>query len=998
MINKNISIWRGSATPPTNYHLWEKEDGGLYVYLDEKWQHLVTPADKTILDKHQKQLDKIKNLALTEIDPIDTNTYKSYQLKSDDNIFGTTINIPKDRFIKQVTLGYDNATIDESTGIITIGTGLSKEYLLFSVALQSGNYELVSINLTNFLTEKDYSNGLEVVDNKLKVKVDPSSEEYLKVSNNGIKVEGINTNFNKVNERLTTISNTQIKRSEMGVANGIATLDNNGTIPYNQLPAIADDEDLIGVNNRLKLKDRVYDPDNFSGKGYVILRKNIINGKNILTQDMINEPNTVYEIRYDFDLNNEEINIKDRCVLNFVGGSFKNGILNNICEISGVGCIDINLKYSGEFGDINSPVKMYKTCFDYNIRYMELYYASKYNVPIVLDFKNNTPSRFGASGDLVSDDSNSLQALLDTSSYYGGDADLTSVSNANAKGYLIGKPIVIKSSNNPDYDYRQRPLINKIYSDYSNEYSGKGCYIKAVNLNENEGAINLKAFGNGWPNCTNINNLYIDSTDETNHHNSFALLFEDGLLNRFHKCMFNGRNGVLNICGIDPISYSKIGVLWEQCIFESSNQDYGFAYSDGKMFGAGRSSGDNVLFINCEFGATTEIYVNNVKFINCMWSIKIGRPKAIPNTLGYSLGKEFGEFDFSTNLLIEPCTHCVLEQCYFEDFNTAVFINYNKGIPFGGEVTINNCYINGRTNQTKDGVHYYADYGLHIGANVLRGLVQLNNTYFRNTDYNEIFPFFQNAAILNDSKTCKVLYNNLNYGYEDTPSELKRNLPYYKGPILFNSEKYKNKIIGNIKHEYTSDLLIFTCDSKKYLQKYKLTVIAEKTETGQLYGSIKNRGNTIFEFSLKNGVYDEENKAYIYQTEDLNLSFDYNEEYTFSVYVESKDFVNAYYELEINDFNGVPISDFSKRPKLLTEKQKGLECWEDGKLYVWNGEKWLYHQFSQYNTSGETSQRPQNIPIGFQYYDTTLKKYIVWNGTEWTNMDGTNLDTPTTNR
>lgn len=210
MINKNISIWRGSATPPTNYHLWEKEDGGLYVYLDEKWQHLVTPTDKTILDKHQQQLDKIKNLALTEIDPTDTNTYKSYQLKSDDNVFGTTINIPKDRFIKQVTLGYDNATIDESTGIITIGTGLSKEYLLFSVVLESGSYELVSINLTNFLTKKDYSDGLEVIDNKLKVKVDPSSEEYLTVSNNGIKVEGIN---NKVSDTIEDIK-TKIQNGE----------------------------------------------------------------------------------------------------------------------------------------------------------------------------------------------------------------------------------------------------------------------------------------------------------------------------------------------------------------------------------------------------------------------------------------------------------------------------------------------------------------------------------------------------------------------------------------------------------------------------------------------------------------------------------------------------------------------------------------------------------------------------------------------------------------
>ena len=212
MINKNISIWRGTQTPPTNYHLWEKEDGGLYVYLDEKWQHLVTPTDKTILDEHQQQLDKIKNLSLTEIDPTDTNTYKSYQLKSDDNIFGTTINIPKDKFIKQVTLGYSNATIDTSTGNINIGTGLAKQYLLFSITLDTGNYELISINLSEFITEKDYSDGLEVVDNKLKVKIDPTSEDYLKVSNNGIKVEGINVNFDIINNKLKSINDVLYKQ------------------------------------------------------------------------------------------------------------------------------------------------------------------------------------------------------------------------------------------------------------------------------------------------------------------------------------------------------------------------------------------------------------------------------------------------------------------------------------------------------------------------------------------------------------------------------------------------------------------------------------------------------------------------------------------------------------------------------------------------------------------------------------------------------------------
>jgi hypothetical protein len=30
----NISIWKGNTTPPTEYHLWEKDDI-LYVYSDD---------------------------------------------------------------------------------------------------------------------------------------------------------------------------------------------------------------------------------------------------------------------------------------------------------------------------------------------------------------------------------------------------------------------------------------------------------------------------------------------------------------------------------------------------------------------------------------------------------------------------------------------------------------------------------------------------------------------------------------------------------------------------------------------------------------------------------------------------------------------------------------------------------------------------------------------------------------------------------------------------
>lgn len=44
-------------------------------------------------------------------------------------------------------------------------------------------------------------------------------------------------------------------------------------------------------------------------------------------------------------------------------------------------------------------------------------------------------------------------------------------------------------------------------------------------------------------------------------------------------------------------------------------------------------------------------------------------------------------------------------------------------------------------------------------------------------------------------------------------------------------------------------------------------------------------------------------------------------------------------------------------------------------------------------TKGTTEQRPTNTIIseGFEYYDSTLKKMILWNGTAWTNLDGTAL-------
>lgn len=100
---------------------------------------------------------------------------------------------------------------------------------------------------------------------------------------------------------------------------------------------LADDEDLVSVDKGenlsvLKFADRAYNPDRFSGKGYKILRRNIIDGKNILTQEMINQPYTIYVVQYDFDLNGATITLPEGCMFDFQGGSISNGFLEGKIE------------------------------------------------------------------------------------------------------------------------------------------------------------------------------------------------------------------------------------------------------------------------------------------------------------------------------------------------------------------------------------------------------------------------------------------------------------------------------------------------------------------------------------------------------------------------------------------------------------------------------------------------------------------------------------------
>lgn len=78
-----------------------------------------------------------------------------------------------------------------------------------------------------------------------------------------------------------------------------------------------DEEDITATDLKLQFKDR----PNTDGMGYTICRKK----KPLIEQ--ISQANTIYEIRYNFDLGGGTLTIPNNCVLKFNGGSISNGTL-----------------------------------------------------------------------------------------------------------------------------------------------------------------------------------------------------------------------------------------------------------------------------------------------------------------------------------------------------------------------------------------------------------------------------------------------------------------------------------------------------------------------------------------------------------------------------------------------------------------------------------------------------------------------------------------------
>ena len=168
----------------------------------------IANADTNILKIGTDGLDT--EITLKKVESVTDNTLASqYQLVGKNNkVLGTTIDIPKDRLLKDAKLGYANASVNESTGEITIGSAGASEiegqpqYLILSMSIDTGAYKGVVVDLSQFLTEKEFKDGLVLEGNVVKGNV-KTNDKFLGVDENGFFTKGIEE---AINNKFDTIS------------------------------------------------------------------------------------------------------------------------------------------------------------------------------------------------------------------------------------------------------------------------------------------------------------------------------------------------------------------------------------------------------------------------------------------------------------------------------------------------------------------------------------------------------------------------------------------------------------------------------------------------------------------------------------------------------------------------------------------------------------------------------------------------------------------------
>ena len=712
---------------------------------------------------------------------------------------------------------------------------------------------------------------------------------------------------------------------------------------------VPDEEDLTAStpdkngNSLVSLKDKIYDPTSFSGKGYKILRKNIQtigeNTKNILTQDMINRSNTIYEIRYDFDLNGKNIKIPENVILKFNGGSLCNGTLignNSIIQSSPITIFEYNLNIGGSW--INS--KTYCEWFNKDIQKTLLSFNS-------VNFVGNYI----------------INKSIEISSYN--------------KAYKIvfesGSNFSVDTSTPLDYCF-----IFKTYYNYNSLGSVEYAKTFLQNVITGSGNIDLKGhcgflkqvlYDGGIPDIYNINfNIY-----------DINIRGIGKSINTTSEYLKEGTGITVN--GM----FTNVGIYTNRLASNKLNQ-YNIPYIAVKLLGS-----DNKL--NRVTIVTSYIGISNIAGDSVFSDVHVwGAPKIAFNVLGRSTFincyADFAAIHYKINGLfpinidksigISGNDDDINKQCIlgFKNYNDLMNAKGNLSFSISGKS--DNWNITGIINEDIDEIKEVSN----IIPSSLK-VTNIDNLNLLNTPVltNELIPIclldrtfpiceLYLKPLDNDSTVLHMyidLANNIVYFFN---TNLNNNIFEALKDLLKFDVIEINKIRYNRLWCRKKSIKIINCFAYLYKQQ-------DIASTSINFINIKPVNLYISHFSS------------IQQIKEVT---EYKS--TNSAYAES---IPAWWDGEKwQNALGYTLAKVkgASRP-ILTVNDMGFVFYDTNikKKILWNGIAWVNLDGTSLDLkkSGTTTERPINVDIGFIYKDTTLNKLILWEGTKWVNLDNTEL-------
>lgn len=624
--------------------------------------------------------------------------------------------------------------------------------------------------------------------------------------------------------------------------------------------------DLLGIDT-LKLANR----DNTNGMGYVILRKN----KSFAEQ--VTKENTIYEIRYDFDLNGAEITIPENCVLKFNGGSFKNGIINgNTTKIdAGVVRIFKDITTTGTFKQDKIYVEWFGEIDEDNC-HLTIQRAINSNISPNICLINNYKVK--------------APILIEKSCYlFGSASNINTLSKISTAEDFNGESVIIDrgTSEFKDLAFYTRKDIDTIHAYNSAQFNHCEFYRGKVAIKYvGEGTVNVKINNCRFAYQTN-NGIEFSSNTTFNTTNIISN-------NYFNSC--GSPDGNFNPTA-EPSEIGKGNGIYSattQFNLRIINNTFEYCYGFGIQLDANITGNQDILIIGNYFEGNR----NGSFYLDILNS---------EQDLIYS---NFTSYPYEKS-----------RNSYVYSHNTPYIIQYHHDV--NSRIDISKSIIKSLEDRT------------------LSDRIYLNLNSWENIQDILFDPSFYKII---DTKHVVTTIN-------DTP---KLRL-YLKKPI-FIKIKFTYKVVSGAFGLYQ----VYEKD------KYSSYIVG-------LYGFINtlltdNQWHTT-EFTIPCFT--------------KNVSIYYK-------YTGFKLFQNSPGECYISEFE----AELVEMPNLSTLEElsplmNGVKAFYNNILYFYNN---VWIPIGSYK--GNTNKRPILTAdcAGFQYYDTTLKKYIVWNGTEWTNMDGTALE------